>query len=282
MTTYVFPGQGSQIQGMGSSLFSDFPGLVDKANQILGYSIKALCLDNPEERLNQTQYTQPAIYVVNALSYLKKLDKNPIQPSYLAGHSLGEYNALFAAEVFDFETGLQIVKERSTLMSQVNDGGMAAIIGLKDDEVEDILATRQLSSLSIANYNSYTQTIISGPKDAINNAKSIFLNAGASSFIILNVSGPFHSPLMIKVENAFNQYLKSFNFSSPKIPVIANVNAKPYEFAEIQSNIVNQMIKPVYWKQSIQYLLKHGEVEIEEIGPGKVLSRLIARIIKGQ
>jgi malonyl CoA-acyl carrier protein transacylase len=282
MTTYVFPGQGSQIQGMGSTLFPDFPKLVDNANQILGYSIKTLCLDNPEERLNKTQYTQPAIYVVNALSYLKKLDENPIQPSYLAGHSLGEYNALFAAEVFDFETGLQIVKERSTLMSQVNDGGMAAIIGLKDDEVEDILATLQLSSLSIANYNSYTQTIISGPKEAINNAKSVFLNAGASSFIILNVSGPFHSPLMNSVEHAFSQYLRSFNFSSPKIPVIANVNAKPYELPEIQSNIVKQMIKPVYWKQSIEYLLNHGEVEFEEIGPGKVLSRLIARIIKGQ
>lgn len=282
MTTYVFPGQGSQIQGMGSTLFSNFPGLVDKANQILGYSIQTLCLDNPEERLNQTQYTQPAIYVINALSYLKKINEHTIKPTYLAGHSLGEYNALFAAEVFDFETGLQIVKERSTLMSQVNDGGMAAIIGLKDKEVEDILVTLQLSSLSIANYNSYTQTIISGPKEAINNSKSIFLNAGASSFILLNVSGPFHSPLMIKVEDTFNQFLRTFNFSSPKIPVIANVNAKPYKFAEIQSNMLNQIIKPVYWKQSIEYLLNHGEVEFEEIGPGKVLTRLIARIIKGQ
>lgn len=282
MTTYVFPGQGSQIQGMGSTLFSDFPELVDKANQILGYSIKTLCLDNPEERLHQTQYTQPAIYVINALSFLKKINEHTIKPTYLAGHSLGEYNALFAAEVFDFETGLQIVKERSTLMSQVNDGGMAAIIGLKDKEVEDILVTLQLSSLSIANYNSYTQTIISGPNEAINNAKSIFLNAGASSFIILNVSGPFHSPLMIKVEDAFNQFLHTFNFSSPKIPVIANVDAKPYKFAEIQSNLLNQMVKPVYWKQSIEYLLNHGEVEFEEIGPGKILSRLIARIIKGQ
>ncbi len=282
MATYVFPGQGSQIQGMGSTLFSDFPELVEKTNELLGYSIKTLCLDNPEGCLNKTEYTQPAIYVINALSYLKKMNETLIKPSYLAGHSLGEYNALFAAGVFDFETGLQIVKERGRLMSQINDGGMAAIIGLKDREIEDILTAHQLSSLVIGNYNSHTQTVISGAQEEIQQARSVFLTAGASSFIILNVSGPFHSPLMLQAKEAFNQYINRFTFSAPEIPVIANVNAKPYESIKINSTMASQIVKPVYWKQSIEYLLDHGETEFEEIGVGKVLTKLIARIKKGQ
>src|SRR5205823_13876450 len=126
MLAYIFPGQGSQTRGMGGNLFDDFPELTAQADAILGYSIKKLCLEDPNQELNQTQFTQPALFVVNALTFLKKNQK----PDYVAGHSLGEYNALFAAEVFDFATGLNLVKKRGELMSEAKNGGMAAVIGL--------------------------------------------------------------------------------------------------------------------------------------------------------
>src|SRR6516162_2607290 len=129
MTAFLFPGQGSQRKGMGSTLFEEFQEVTARADEILGYSIKELCLHDPHQQLGQTQFTQPALYVVNALSYLKKMKDGSKVPTYLAGHSLGEYNALFAAGVFDFETGLRLVKKRGELMSQATGGGMAAVIG---------------------------------------------------------------------------------------------------------------------------------------------------------
>src|ERR1700722_298171 len=130
MTTYMFPGQGSQVRGMGSTLFTEFQDYVQKADHILGYSIEKLCLEDPDNLLNKTEYTQPALFTVSALSYIKKLKETNTAPQYVIGHSLGEYNALFAAEVFDFETGLKLVQKRGALMSKASGGGMAAIVGL--------------------------------------------------------------------------------------------------------------------------------------------------------
>lgn len=281
MTTYVFPGQGSQTRGMGAELFPEFTDLVQKADQILGYSIQSLCLEGPEEKLNQTNYTQPALFVVNALSYLKKVKETGTKPNYLAGHSLGEYNALFAADVFDFATGLKLVQERGRLMSQATGGGMAAVVGLKSADVEKIITDNNLSQVSVANYNCNTQAVITGPKDTVANAQSIFEKAGAM-FILLKVSGAFHSPFMGTAQQHFTQFLQQFTFHSPKIPVIANITANPYQTSEIQNHLANQITHPVQWTKTIEYLLQQGETQFEEVGPGKVLNGLIRRIQKGQ
>lgn len=281
MTTYVFPGQGSQKKGMGADLFSQFPKEVEKANQILGYSISSLCLDDPEGKLNNTAYTQPALYVVGALSYLKKIQDTGKKPDYVAGHSLGEYNALFAANVFDFETGLKLVQKRGELMSHAKDGGMAAIIGLKSDQVKELLQQNNLNTVNISNYNTYTQSVISGPKDDVIKAQSVFENAKAM-FFPLKVSGAFHSPLMQPAQDTFADFIKNFNFSKPEIAVIANLNAKEYQLPDVQSNLVNQITHPVMWTQSIEYLLNKNEKTFEELGSSTVLSGLIQRIQKGQ
>jgi trans-AT polyketide synthase, acyltransferase and oxidoreductase domains len=155
MTTYIFPGQGSQVKGMGADLFSAYPSHIQQADNILGYSIARLCLEDPDNQLNNTNYTQPALYIVNALSYLKKIQEDQTTPNYVAGHSLGEYSALFAAGVFDFETGLKLVQKRGELMHQATGGGMAAVIGLQNDAVDNVIKQNALSTISIANVNSH-------------------------------------------------------------------------------------------------------------------------------
>lgn len=278
MKTYVFPGQGSQKRGMGKSLFDDFKDLMAKADEILGYSIKELCLENEQERLNQTRYTQPALYVVNVLTYLRNIEERNIKPDYLAGHSLGEYNALFASGVFDFETGLRLVKKRGELMSLVSGGGMAAVIGLKEDQVKEILRENDLQSIDIANVNSPTQIVISGLKPQIECAKPAFEAAKAQMYIPLKVSGAFHSRYMKDIKNKYETFLDSFELLGPTIPVIANVNAQPYGSGEIKKNLVDQIDHPVRWTESIQYLIDLGDMEFEEMGPGTVLTNLIKAI----
>ena len=279
MTTYVFPGQGAQIRGMGELLFIEFPEVVMQANRILGYSINYLCSQNPNGQLDQTQFTQVAIYVVNALSYMKKIKENQ-KPDYVAGHSLGEYNALLAADVFDFKTGLKLVQKRSELMSQATGGGMAAILGLNSTEIEKILKQHRLVNVNIANYNSYAQTVISGLKDEVSATQNLFEQAG-STFIPLQVSGAFHSPYMETAKLQFASFLDSFHFNTPLIPVIANVNAKIYQPDTIKSWLLDQITSPVLWLQTIEYLLTKGETDFHEVGPGTILTKLITRIQKG-
>lgn len=281
MTTFVFPGQGSQIKGMGKELFAEFPEFVQKADQILGYSIADMCINNPDNLLNDTRYTQPAIFVVSVLSYLNKIKQTSDKPSYLVGHSLGEYTALFAANVFDFESGLKLIQKRGELMSQAKGGGMAALIGLQQQQVEQVLAAENMSAVNIANYNSYTQIVISGAKEKIEQSIGLFEKAGAKVFP-LNVSGAFHSPLMLPAQNEFANFIKNFTFSTPTIPVIANITAAPYTADNIQDNLIKQISQSVRFTQSIAYLLQQGEKVFEELGPGKVLTGLIRRIQMGQ
>lgn len=281
MTTYVFPGQGSQVRGMGQEVFPLFPELVEQANHILGYSIEGLCLEGHDEQLNRTFYTQPALFVVNALTYLHKIQQTGKKPDYVAGHSLGEYNALFAAEVFDFATGLKLVQERGDLMSKAAGGGMAAVIGLKHDIVQNLLNEHNLLEIRIANFNSHTQIVISGPKDDIIAAQAFFEQAGAM-YIPLKVSGAFHSPYMGPAQQQFATFLHRFKFNTPSIPVIANINALPYQETDTASHLAHQITHPVQWTKTIEYLVNKGENNFEEIGPGKVLTGLIRRIQKGQ
>lgn len=281
MAVYLFPGQGSQRVGMGEDVFSLFPELVQAADDVLGYSIVELCLHDPQKKLNQTQITQPVLYVVNCLSYLKFLQDGKAKPDYLAGHSLGEYSALFAAGVFDFVDGLQLVRKRGELMSQVQGGGMAAVLGLSSETVNAVLANSQWHDLSIANFNSYTQQVISGPLALIEKAKNAFIDVGASFYVPLAVQGAFHSPFMYQSRLQFAEFLQGFQFAPPQIPVISNTKAIPYEAETIRDELALQIDHPVQWLQTIQYLLLRNQTDFEEIGPGNVLFNLMTKIRKG-
>ncbi len=279
MTAYLFPGQGSQKEGMGDTLFDEFTDYTLKADQILGYSIKELCLQDPEKKLANTAYTQPALFVVNALMYQKKLQDGQ-KPTFVAGHSLGEYSALYAAGCFDFETGVKLVQRRGKLMSEISGGGMAAILGKSKEEVADILKNSGLDGIDIANLNSFKQVVISGLKDAITQSKEIFEQAGAR-FFPLNVSGAFHSRYMTPAKEEFAKFLNEFSFKDPEIPCIANYTARPYQKGEVKKNLAEQLDHSVRWVETIEYLTSQNVSQFEEIGPGSVLKGLIAKIQKG-
>ncbi|MCX7923143.1 MAG: ACP S-malonyltransferase [Clostridia bacterium] len=278
MIVYVFPGQGSQQKGMGGSIFNEFSDLTAKADAILGYSIKELCMEDSGGKLGQTQYTQPALYIVNALSYLKKVKDTGVKPDYVAGHSLGEYNALFAAGVYDFETGLKLVKRRGELMSQATGGGMAAIIGLSEEKVKEVLEKNNLHSIDAANFNTLSQIVVSGPKEDIEKARPFFEAAKSVNYVVLKVSGAFHSRYMEQASKKFEEYLDGFTFSDLKIPVISNVYARPYKNNQVKRNLVDQIKSSVKWTETIRYLMGKGEVLIEQIGPGAVLKGMVNSI----
>jgi malonyl CoA-acyl carrier protein transacylase len=267
---------------MGGTLFDEFQELTEKADRILGYSIRELCLEDPRKELNQTRFTQPALYVVNAFSYFRKTRETGQKPDYVAGHSLGEFSALLAAECFDFEAGLEIVKKRGELMTAATGGGMAAVLNASKEEIESILEKNGLSNIDLANFNTPSQIVISGLKDDIARAQPFF-QQGKILYYPLNTSGAFHSRYMQSAKETFAAYLKNFNFSELKIPVISNVTARPYCSDEIVENLSNQIAGAVRWTESIQYLLGLGAeagepMEFEEIGCGDVLTKLVHTI----
>jgi malonyl CoA-acyl carrier protein transacylase len=281
MISFIFPGQGSQSRGMGGVLFDEFEELTSKADEILGYSIRELCMEDPNLNLSQTQYTQPALYIVNALSYLSRIKKTGKKPNFVAGHSLGEYNALFAAGAFDFATGLKLVKKRGELMSHATGGGMAAVIGLREEQIAEVLKRNNLQGIEMANYNSPTQIVLSGSKRDIEYAKLVFEGIkDVQMFIILKTSGAFHSRYMEEAKREFEVFLNAFEFSDLNIPVISNVHARPYKQSDIKQNLIQQITNPVKWTESIRYLMGRGEMKFEEIGAGNVLTGLVRRIKK--
>jgi len=279
----VFPGQGAQAVGMGAGLFARYPEITALADEILGYSVAELCLQDPEGRLHQTQLTQPALYTVNALSYRSRCDSGAPPPDFLAGHSLGEYNALLAAEAFDFATGLRLVQRRGELMSGASGGGMAAVLGCDAETVEEILRGNGLPGLDVANYNTPSQVVLSGPLDEIARAEDLLVDAGATYIPLKNVSAAFHSRYMEALVPPLGEALDGAELRPPKIPVISNVSALPYasgEIHEIKENLLRQMRQPVRWTESIRYLLGRGVDEFEEVGPGEVLTKLVRSIRK--
>lgn len=277
MKTFVFPGQGSQSKGMGADLFDHFSDYTQKASDILGYSIKELCLEDPEGNLKQTQYTQPALYIVNALSYMKRMEAGETAPDFVAGHSLGEYDAIFAAGGFDFETGVRLVQKRGELMSQASGGGMAAVMGMLPEEIRAMLDENGFENIDIANLNCPGQIVVSGLKDDIKSARSAF-KAAKKKYIPLKVSGAFHSRYMEDSAKQFSDFLENFQFDDLKIPVISNVTAQPYLNSDLKDNLVRQITSSVRWIESVNYLKSQGEMSFEEIGPGNVLTGLISKI----
>jgi malonyl CoA-acyl carrier protein transacylase len=286
MLAFVFPGQGSEKKGMGQGLFDEVPefaSVESQVNALLGYSLRQMCLEDAENKLSQTQFTQPCLYTVNALNYYKAV-AGGAKPSYLAGHSLGEYDALLAAGVFDFLTGLKLVKKRGELMSQAKGGGMAAVIGLTAEKIAEVVKNEGLDRIDVANFNSPTQTVVSGPTDDIKLAVPKFEQAGARMVVTLKASAAFHSRYVADAAKAFGEFLAPMTFSAPTIPVVANVTAElyPTENASesVKSLLVKQISNSVLWVQSVRFLVGKGVAEFRETGPGNVLTKLIQQIQK--
>ncbi len=274
----MFPGQGSQSLGMGADLFGRYPDLAAEANEILGYSIQTLCLENPDGLLNRTDYTQPALFVVDVLSHLARVEDEKIMPDFVIGHSLGEYAALFAAGAFDFATGLRLVQKRGALMNEASGGGMAAILGMDGDAVATALAELGAGSLDVANFNSPGQIVISGPKADIEAYAPQMKDKGAKRVVILPVSGAFHSRYMKPAAEEFEAFLSQFGFNGLKIPCIANCSASPYTDDSIASNLVKQIYTSVRWVETVRGLRAKGAETFIEVGPGTVLSGLVRQI----
>lgn len=275
MTVYLFPGQGSQFRGMGGDLFDTFPKITRRADEILGYSVKSLCLDDPERKLDNTRYTQPAMFVVNAL-FFERFASGHVGPAAVAGHSLGEYNALCAARAISFDDALTLVMRRGELMSEAKGGAMAAVMGVDAKAVQNCLLEQGLFGVDIANYNSPLQTVISGPKGEIEQSEGALAHIKAT-FVPLKISAAFHSRHMAPLQAKYHEFLRDFSFSEPAVPVISNVYAEPYQTPTIGSTLAIHLTHSVKWIQSMNYLFERGERDFEELGPGEVLKKLATR-----
>jgi malonyl CoA-acyl carrier protein transacylase len=266
---------------MGAELFSRFPDWTTTADDLLGYSIRELCVDDPRGELGLTQFTQPALFVVNAMIARARTEDGEAAPSFVAGHSLGEFNALLAGGVVDFNAGLALVKRRGEIMSRVHGGGMAAVIGLEPGRIEEVLASSDEGRrLDVANFNSFDQTVIAGPKDDLAAVKPTFEAAGARAYIPLNVSAPFHSRYMREAMETYGQTIGTVAFKPPAIPVISNVTGRPYEVSAIRDTLTRQIANSVRWLDSMRFLLANGVDTFVEVGPGTVLAKLVAQIKK--
>ncbi|GAB6125996.1 ACP S-malonyltransferase [Humidesulfovibrio idahonensis] len=282
LTACIFPGQGAQEKGMGAALFPRHPELMHQADAILGWSVEELCRDDPGGNLRQTRYTQPCLFVVNALIWLDRQARGLPDPAFLAGHSLGEFCALFAAGVLDFQTGLRLVARRAELMAQAPAGGMAAVIGLAPETIAEALRRAGLDRVEVANRNTPTQVVVSGDAGQIARAEEPLRQAGCVAYIPLKVSGAFHSRFMAEPAQAFREELSRCRFSEPRIPVVSNVTARPHEPETVAELLALQMTNPVDWLGSVRYLLDCGVERFEELGPRPVLSPLILEIRSGQ
>ncbi|KIG19429.1 Malonyl CoA-acyl carrier protein transacylase [Enhygromyxa salina] len=272
-TAWLFPGQGAQQRGMGRELFERFGALTALADEILGWSVVDLCLHDREGRLRNTAFTQPALYVVNALAHRARIDDGEPEPDFLAGHSLGEYNALHAAGVFDFSTGLRLVRQRGALMARAEGGAMAAVLGMSELEVRGLIDRHGLE-LDIANLNAPTQVVVSGPRAAVRTAQARFEREGCHAYVILPVSGAFHSRWMRPAAERFAAHVAELELFRPRIPVISNVLARPHPDSEIGRLLVEQIARPVRWTETITGLVERGVERFEEVGHGTVLTKL--------
>ena len=277
-TAFLFPGQGSQTVGMGADLFAQFPEEVAEANEILGYSLSDLCINGPEEQLGQTQFTQPALYLVSYL-HAQAIIRDEEKPAMAAGHSVGEFAALAFAGAFTFSDGLKMVAKRGEIMSQVSGGGMAAVIALEASRIQEVFASNGFTGIDLANFNSPGQIVISGPAAEIAESLAPLKEAGAKLVVPLKVSGAFHSRMMEEPAQKFGEFLKDFSFLETSIPVYANVTAVPYpDSSSIPETLVSQIHSPVRWSDSILAMRSAGADSFQECGPGKVLTKLLRQI----
>ncbi|MEU0113974.1 ACP S-malonyltransferase [Streptomyces bobili] len=278
-TAWLFPGQGAQRRGMGRDLFDRYPEAMADADRILGFSVRELCLDDSGGRLTDTRYLQPALFVVNELTRRAYAAREPA-PDYLAGHSLGEYNALLAADAFDFETGLALVARRGELMGRAAGGAMTAVVGPGVARIADLLAEAGVDDVDLANLNSAEQVVLSGPAESLRRAAGAVTAAGAGRCVPLRVSAAFHSRHMADAAREFAAFLDGFELRDPRIPVIANVTARPYRPGEVGRLLAAQVHSAVRWSESMRHLLAQGVHRVAEQGPGRVLTGLWDAAVK--
>lgn len=282
---FIFPGQGAQQVGMGRCLYERFPTakqIFSQANDILGFNLTRVCFQGPEDELKQTRLTQPAIFV-HSVVVAQLLKENGYTPFMAAGHSLGEYSALVAAEAMKFETALQVVKERGQQMQKagaLNPGTMAAIVGL-DFEVIQRLCQEAANAgiVQPANFNSPGQVVISGSIAGVHRAMDLARESGAKRVVELEVSGAFHSPLMQTASAGLNQALAAAEIGPARVPIYANVTAKPVTEAGVILELLKQQLThPVRWCESVENMIADGALQFIEAGPGNVLTGLLKRI----
>ena len=281
---YVFPGQGAQFSGMGKDLYennSEAKALFEKANGILGFRISDIMFEGTDEELKQTKVTQPAIFLHSVILAKTSPDFNP---DMVAGHSLGEFSALVANGTLAFEDGLKLVYQRALAMQEaceINPSGMAAILGLEDEKVEEICGSIRDEIVVPANYNCPGQLVISGSNKGIEIACEKMKEAGAKRALPLPVGGAFHSPLMEPAGERLRKAIEHTQFNTPTCPVYQNVSTTGVrDIEEIKKNLIAQLTAPVKWTQSVQHMVSDGAVHFIECGPGKVLQGLVKKIHK--
>ena len=281
---FMFPGQGSQVVGMGQDFYEDetIKSLYDEANQALGKDITSLMFDGPVEELTETENAQPALLLSSIAAYTL-LEAEGIKPVMTVGHSLGEYSALVAAKSLKLNEALPLVATRGKLMEKAfpkGQGTMAAVLGLNENEIKNELKKIKNDEIvDIANLNCPGQIVISGSKNGIEQAELILKEAGARRVLPLNVSGPFHSQLMEKANEEFEHYLNQVNLTTAEIPVYANVTANAVQESEqIKDLLMKQLYSPVRFEESINNMIQAGVDAFVEVGTGRVLSGLVKKI----
>ncbi len=279
---FIFSGQGSQYNEMGKELYENFEickNVFETANKALGFSITDICF-NADERLNETEYTQPAI-LTTSYAIFKLIEEKGIKADYMAGLSLGEYSALCASGAIKFEDGVCLVRKRGKAMTEAlpsGEGAMSAVMNMEEEIINKCLkeASTDTEFAMIANYNAPGQIVIAGHLKAIERAEELLAKEGAKRVIRLNVSGAFHTPLLKSASEKLENYLEEININKPNVPVITNLTGEVV--SDIKETLIKQVMSPVKWEQSVKYLIEQGVDTFIELGCGKTLSSFVKKI----